>query len=177
MNDDDANLFVESMRGVKPLAKPAVIKAKSTAAKPKPKPIPVFSLADQQSLLEESLAPPDFNQIETGDTLTWHKPGIQKNVLRKLRQGHYAVKGELDLHGLNQAQAKQSVARFLSNAVLHGHSCVRIIHGKGNRSEYGPVLKRAIGGWLVKRQEVIAFASAPRHDGGTGAIYVLIKHV
>lgn len=171
MSDEEQKSFAELMADVTPLQ----VQARVSPVKEKPKPKASFTKADQTSLLRESLAAPNFNEIETGDTLSWHQPGIQKTTLRKLRRGHYSVKDELDLHGLNQVQAKQAVSAFLHDAIRHDFSCVRIIHGKGNRSEQGPVLKRAIGGWLVKRKDVLAFASAPGHDGGTGAIYVLLK--
>lgn len=170
MAENEDNLFARSMADVVPL-KP---QTRVETARTRPKPIAQFSQSDKNQLLQESLAAPNFNEIETGDILSWHQAGIQKRVVRKLRQGQYAIKDELDLHGLNQAQAKLSTAAFLNQARTQGFSCVRIVHGKGNRSEYGPVLKRAIGGWLVKRKDVLAFASAPSHDGGTGAIYVLL---
>jgi DNA-nicking Smr family endonuclease len=52
---------------------------------------------------------------------------------------------------------------------------VRIIHGKGLRSgPSGPVIKRRIGRWLRRRNEVLAYCSARPVDGGTGAIYLLL---
>ncbi len=171
MTNDGDKPFAELISDVKPLRRSQRV----VPHKPKPAAKAVFSQRDQQSLLEESLNAPDFSQIETGDILSWHRDGIQKTVLRKLRRGHYTAHDELDLHGLNQTKAKTAVQSFLNHAAYHHHSCVRIVHGKGNRSEYGPVLKRAIGGWLVKRKDVMAFASTPAHDGGTGAIYVLLK--
>jgi DNA-nicking Smr family endonuclease len=96
-------------------------------------------------------------------------------VLRRLRRGHYACREELDLHGLTQAEARSALTRFLAEALAHGHRCVRIIHGKGRGSGgRGPVLKSAVNGWLRRHDVVRAFASAPRRDGGTGAVYVLL---
>ena len=55
--------------------------------------------------------------------------------------------------------------------------CVRIIHGKGSRSEEGqPVLKHKVNYWLRCRDEVLAFTSATGRDGGTGALYVLLRN-
>ena len=52
----------------------------------------------------------------------------------------------------------------------------RIIHGKGLSSPgREPVLKRHILGWLKKMDTVIAVSSATPRDGGTGAVYVLLK--
>jgi DNA-nicking Smr family endonuclease len=52
---------------------------------------------------------------------------------------------------------------------------VRIIHGKGRRSDQqGPVLKPAVAAWLRRRNEVLAYCSARPVDGGSGALYVLL---
>jgi DNA-nicking Smr family endonuclease len=52
---------------------------------------------------------------------------------------------------------------------------VRIIHGKGKGSgPRGPVLKTAVNMILRKTEPVLAFTSARRVDGGTGAINVLL---
>lgn len=53
---------------------------------------------------------------------------------------------------------------------------VRIIHGKKNSSEGKmPVLKGKVNSWLRQKSEVLAFCSARPNDGGTRAVYVLLK--
>jgi DNA-nicking Smr family endonuclease len=53
---------------------------------------------------------------------------------------------------------------------------VRVIHGKGHRSgARGPVIKTAVDLWLRRHIDVVAFASARAIDGGTGAVYVLLR--
>lgn len=53
---------------------------------------------------------------------------------------------------------------------------MRIVHGKGNGSRHrGPVLKQKLNYWLRQRDEVLAFCSARPVDGGTGAVYVLLR--
>ncbi|MDD5472255.1 MAG: Smr/MutS family protein, partial [Sideroxydans sp.] len=37
-----------------------------------------------------------------------------------------------------------------------------------------PVLKRLVGGWLMKHQEVLAFTQARPGEGGGGALQVLL---
>ena len=51
-----------------------------------------------------------------------------------------------------------------------------MVHGKGNGSpNSGPVIKRYLDGWLRRRREILAFCSARACDGGTGAVYVLLR--
>lgn len=82
----------------------------------------------------------------------------------------------LDLHGLRVVEARLALAGFLAHAIRHRLRVVQIIHGKGYRSEdRQPILKQKINQWLRQRDEVLAFCSAPRFDGGTGAAYVLLS--
>lgn len=114
--------------------------------------------------------------VDTGEHLTYHQPGIQPRVMRRLRRGHYRCQAELDLHGMVVNVARQSLLAFLEQARQRQYRCVRIIHGKGLRSgQRGPVLKVKLAGWLQQRQEVLAYTSARPNDGGTGAVYVLLK--
>ena len=119
----------------------------------------------------------DTEAAETGDELLYKKPGIQDKVFRKLRRGQFAIAAELDLHGFTVQHAKDCLSGFLKESVARNRRCVRIIHGKGLRSRQGrPTIKSRIGKWLQQRQEVLAYCSARQVDGGTGAIYVLLKN-
>ena len=140
-------------------------------------PYPRFSEADEQQALADLLSgefePAD---LETGEELLYCREGVRPQVLRKLRRGQFLVGAALDLHGMTVAVAREALTEFLHRARRTGWSCVRIVHGKGNGSRHrGPVLKRKLNHWLRQRDEVLAFCSAPRMDGGTGAVYVLLR--
>jgi DNA-nicking Smr family endonuclease len=86
------------------------------------------------------------------------------------------VEDQLDLHGLNQSAARDRLAEFIERSRGAGHRCVRIVHGKGYRSgARGPILKIAVNSWLKRHGDVMAFTSARTIDGGTGALYVLLR--
>jgi DNA-nicking Smr family endonuclease len=163
--------FRNYTKDVKPLAQ--------TRAEPfhhRPGPIPRQRYLDEQEVIESMLSDITPDDIETGDELIFARPGVQHNLLRKLRRGHFAVEAELDLHGHTVAEAKIALVGFLFNIRAKGMRCVRIIHGKGNGSfQKQPILKRKVDYWLRQRQEVLAFSSARPQDGGTGAIYLLIR--
>jgi DNA-nicking Smr family endonuclease len=110
------------------------------------------------------------------DALSFRRPGVRDQEMRKLRRGLYAIDDELDLHGLNQAAARDSLREFLEFSRDAGHRCVRIVHGKGYRSgARGPILKIAVNAWLRRHPQVVAFTSARNIDGGTGAVYALLR--
>jgi DNA-nicking Smr family endonuclease len=120
--------------------------------------------------------PIDESDIVTGEELFFTRTGIQNNVLRKLKRGQFSIEEELDLHGKTSAEAKILVAEFLLYCTQTNLRVVRIIHGKGRGSfNKQPVLKFKVNHWLQQRDEVLAFCSARQVDGGTGAIYVLLK--
>ena len=106
--------------------------------------------------------------------LFYASPGVQRKVIRKLKRGQIRVEDEMDLHGMRVRQAGEALERFLSECTDRGVRCVRVIHGKGLRSG-GSVLKENVATWLKLRGDVVAFCSATATDGGTGAVYVLLK--
>lgn len=161
------------MRDVQP--RPAALPGPSTARKPSAR--ARFTRADQQEVLIESLLPvADPALLETGDELSFRRDHVPPRVLQRLRRGEYAVANEMDLHGMTAIQARAALAEFIKEALLHGHSCVRVVHGKGRRSgPRGPVLKNVVNLWLRKCDAVSAFGSARPLDGGSGAVYVLLR--
>jgi DNA-nicking Smr family endonuclease len=171
-DDEDVALFRDAVGPVTPLPHQRIAPSPN-----RPKPHPQQTLQDQQQVLRESLYDePHPLDVQTGDELSFLRPGLQYRLLRKLRRGHFSVGAELDLHGMTVPLAQSELTTFLKEARAKGVRCVRVVHGKGMRSRQGrPVLKLNLDRWLRLRDEVIAFSSARPVDGGTGAVYVLLK--
>jgi len=165
------------MRGVKPLAHAVSV---TQAAEPKPrKRVRKSPAAEPIELAMPLIGAPgrtDARPLEGGDVQSYQRPGVRTQVVRRLRRGLIGIEGELDLHGLGQAAARDQLAEFLAFSRASGRRCVRIIHGKGYRSgARGPILKMAVDTWLRRQPDVMAFTSARPIDGGTGAVYVLLR--
>jgi DNA-nicking Smr family endonuclease len=174
VHPDEASLFRASMSDVTPLSRPERVEHE----RPLPRPVPAQRLRDDREALKDSLSDhlPWDAGMETGEELLYARNGIGAPTLRKLRRGHWVIQGELDLHGLTVGEARGLLVEFLNQCVHRGLRCVRIIHGKGLRSKNRePVLKRKVAGWLMQREEILAFCQAPRADGGGGAVVVLLK--
>jgi DNA-nicking Smr family endonuclease len=171
--DREARAFREAMRGVRRLSRGG----KAELAAPKPPAKARFTRADQVEVLRESLLPPpDEAVLSTGDELSFRRPHISEAVLTRLRRGAYMVEGEIDLHGMTGAEAKAALRTFIAECVEQRVRCVRVVHGKGRRSgPRGPVLKNVVNHWLQRADDVLAFGSARAVDGGSGAIYVLLR--
>lgn len=171
---DDVLEFRSAVRDVKPLAH--ALRATSAV---KPGPRPRRNPPAVHENLEELMPLVDSSADghgAAGAALSFQRSGVQSHVLRRLRRGSFPVEDELDLHGLTQTVARDQLARFIRFNRDAGHRCVRIIHGKGYRSgARGPVLKIAVDFWLRRHFDVMAFTSARPIDGGTGALYVLLR--
>lgn len=144
----------------------------------KPKPVPASRQLDEKAVLQESLSD-EFDVeslLETDESLSWRRPELGLDVVRKLRRGVWALQAELDLHGLRTDEAREQMSGFLREAQIKGLRCVRIIHGKGLGSPgRQPVLKDKVKRWLVQSDRVLAFVQARADEGGIGALIVLLQ--
>lgn len=119
---------------------------------------------------------PAINQTAQGESVLFVRSGLQRKVIKHLKRGAYPFQSVLDLHGMKITQAETMLAQFLSASIQQNLSCVLIIHGKGYHSENRKgVLKPFTINWLKQCPEIKAFCSANPKDGGTGAVYVLLK--
>ncbi len=170
----ERNLFARSVGPVTPLRKSAA----PPLTRPRPAPAARQREADEARVLRQSMSD-DFDAdwlLETDDALSFRRVGIGADIVRKLRRGVWVTQGQLDLHGLRRDEARVQLVSFLRHAVQTGRRCVRVIHGKGNGSPGRQgVLKGKVKGWLMQRDDVIAFTQARASDGGSGALLVLLQ--
>lgn len=105
--------------------------------------------------------------------------GVDRRLVRRLREGSFAYQAHLDLHGMTRVEAREAVDEFIGRSYREGRRCVLIIHGRGlNSKDHVPVLKAYLTSWLARGQlgqRVLAFATARPCDGGGGALYVLLR--
>lgn len=96
---------------------------------------------------------------------------------KRLRRGDIQPQAELDLHGEFADGVEEKVGWFLENAVFHQFEAVRIITGKGSRSETGPVLRPLVEKYLdgPGRKWVVEWMRAPQRQGGDGAIVAFLR--
>lgn len=174
-NSNDSALFREAVGDARPLTG----KPRHQARRAPPPPRARSRQADDAQVLEESLqAPADIADVETGDELLFRRDHVTLRRYKELRRGHIPAEESLDLHGLNVTQAETELREFILYCCRRGFACVRVVHGKGLGSgRRGPVLKNGVNRWLRRWDEVLAFTSAPAHDGGTGAVYVLLRQL
>lgn len=171
---DEFKVAVEALGDVKPLAPHG---RRHHALPPHP-PQPKQRQLDERQVLAQSVSDEiDLESLlDTDESLSYRRPGIGPDVLRRLRRGDWVIQSELDLHGHRVEQAREELTAFLKKAIRRGQRCVRIVHGKGLGSkDRRPVLKGKVRMWLVQRDEVIAFCQARAAEGGSGALVVLLR--
>lgn len=177
--DDDTVLFLESVGEVAP------VKAKvERVAGRVPPTVDQLRLRTEEAeslarLAELVSSDGPFDLSDADDVIEGAVQGFDERVRRQLRRGEFPVRARLDLHGLTRDEAKPALEKFLADAKLAGHRCVLVVTGKGlNSKESAPVLKTGVTQWLTQGRParlVLAFCSARPADGGTGAVYVLLR--
>ncbi|MES2979609.1 MAG: Smr/MutS family protein [Pseudomonadota bacterium] len=173
----EKELFSRTVGPVKPLPRRHHPDQRAALSIAQPAPVPVQQQLDELAVMREAISD-EFDVdtlLDTDEALSFRRPGMGPDVVRKLRRGGWSIQGQLDLHGFRREDAREALADFLRDAKTRGWRCVRIVHGKGLGSPgKTPVLKGRVQGWLIQKKEVLAFAQARPAEGGAGALVVLL---
>lgn len=165
----DEALFREAVGPIRPIQAPDPVRTLPPAPRPRQRE------ADEADALHSAQHGSLIELADGGEALSYRRDHIPPRLLRRLARGQFVAQDEIDLHRMTVAVARAALRRFLGEARRDGLTCVRIVHGKGQRSEAGlSVLKPLVADLLARRSEVLAFASAPAAQGGTGAVLVLL---
>lgn len=182
-DDDDLELFRNAVGPVRRLRETA-----PPPTPPKPRPRARMAERDDAAARDEFRHALDASHstgagqalLEAGDALAYRRDSVPPRVLQRLKRGEIAAQDELDLHGADARSAETLLRGFIAQSRLHGHACVRVIHGKGLHpsecigSTGAPVLKNLVDRLLRQRADILAFHSTPPAQGGTGAVLVLL---
>jgi DNA-nicking Smr family endonuclease len=140
---------------------------------------PELAAYDELRALVTGAAP--FDIADSDEFIEGAARGLDRHVLRRLRKGEFAVQAHVDLHGLTRDEARSELENFLQRSRQAGKRCVLVVHGRGLHSkDQVPVLKDALKRWMSTARfadHVLAFATARPHDGGLGAVYVLLRRL
>lgn len=172
-NDEELNDFYKAMQDVKALegkGREIIPCIKENTLTPPPVVNPL------QEFMDGKL---EFALSATEDYIEGHIVGIDLMTVGKLQSRQYSPEAHIDLHGLNAEQAYHNLIAFFRNSYQRGLRTVLVVTGKGKNSINGmPVLRNKVQEWFTKdpfRRVILAFCTAKQEDGGTGALYVLIR--
>lgn len=175
---DDDQLFFSAMSGVAPMnpehGRQVDVRPEVPISKP---PDPELQASKyMQAFLNGDI---DFELEYTEEYMHGYVKGMDLKAFRKLKNGGLSMEAHMDMHGLNADQAYDTLLFFIRECYLQGKRSVLLITGRGSGSPGGmSVLKQAVQGWLTReplRRVVLAFCTAQAKDGGTGALYVLLR--
>lgn len=117
----------------------------------------------------------EIEVVDPEESVSFKRQGIQSAVFQRLAKGDYPIKAELNLVGLKHRQAREALVNFVLKSQSLGIRNVIVIHGKGMNSKPFPgVMKSLVVAWLRQLSEVMGFHSALKHQGGTGALYLML---
>ncbi|SIQ08297.1 Smr/MutS family protein [Marinobacterium stanieri] len=179
-HDDDLD-FGDAMQGVTPLKHDRHHDLGQAPARIKPRQDNASHYRRQAAEREverviDGLSSEAKDILDSNDELLFAAPGVQFATLKRLRKGHIPWEGGLDLHGYSVDQARDELSLFIRDACRQNLRAVLVVHGKAYTQPGQPaLLKSCVNDWLRQLNNVLAFCSAQPRDGGTGAVYVLLK--
>lgn len=174
-NDKDHELFVRQMHDVEPIKVAEKVSLAPTHqdklnADSRRKAALTEHSRDKNFLSGEYIAP-----VEPLAILEFKRDGVQNGVYRNLRLGKYQIDARLDLHQMKVEQARTAVFQFIQDCMANDIRCALITHGKGEGREQPALLKSCVAHWLPQFPEILAFHSAQKQHGASGATYVLLR--
>jgi len=178
--DEDQRLFQEAMADVDPLGdKPnRFVTLPNTDTRPA-HPAPDDELETLARLTELVTGSAELDITFSDEYIEGGVQGLDPKFMRRLKRGEFPLQNYLDLHGLTKQEAQEKVHNFLLESYRAGLRCVLVVHGRGHNSEnHIPILKERLPHWLTRgpaRKIVLAFSTARPYDGGTGALYILLR--
>jgi DNA-nicking Smr family endonuclease len=176
-DSQDDSIFFSAMQGV------TQISGGGRQIQPPPPPTPELPLDDADSeaklMRQAMLGNVDFELEFSEEYMHGFVRGLDSKIFQQLKAGSLSAEGHLDLHGQNADQALDSLLFFMRESYLAGRRMVLVITGRGKNSPRGlGILRQELQTWLTReplRRIVLAFCTAQPREGGTGAVYVLLR--
>ena len=177
---DESQVFLDAMSDVKPLSvqKSSVPKTPSRHIRPAHavRDDDLETMAHLSDLVSGSA---EMDISFSDEYVEGSVKGFSQKLMQRLKKGRFPIQDYVDLHGLTRQEAEIRVRDFIVHSHQFGLRCILVVHGRGLNSEHRiPVLKEQLPLWLSKgpvKKLVLAFSTARHYDGGTGAIYILLK--
>ncbi|MGI2258334.1 DNA endonuclease SmrA [Shewanella sp. GXUN23E] len=175
MTRDDNELFWAEMADVKPLAQSDRVFSNDPVTVTHAQLNRQAAAQANEYLDRLTLDAGLIKPVAPDDPLSFKRQGVQEQVFKNLRLGKYKHPTLLDLRAMKLRDARETLVRGLLAAFEREERCVLLIHGKGAGNRPFPALiKSAVNNWLPQLDEVMAFHSAIKEEGGNGALYVML---
>lgn len=103
------------------------------------------------------------------------------SLAKRFKREEFKVEDTLDLHGITEKDAFDSVCDFIKRSYNAGKRCVLIVTGKGfDETLFSTrgVLRKSVPNWLSESEIsplILAFKNPSESLGGTGALYIMLR--
>ena len=177
-NKNNDNVFLNSLRGVKPIKK----SNKIIKSLPKPQPL------DNKKIVLKNRKTEKISE-KTKDTLSFQELNIEKsNINKKLKKGQIVINKKIDFHGYSLYEAKQLFLDTIKDCYIKNHRCILFVTGKGtnkrmmentydNRLYFGKIRNNFLSWTSIKdvKSKILNVQQANIKKGGDGAFFVYLR--
>ena len=171
---DDIN-YEQEFPGIKKLdQEKAYTKSPSTQITSNPSKIEAIASEEASSVPDIPIKAMHNEHIDPEAILAYFQIGLQAKMRKQLKQGNIQIQDRCDLHGYSLDEAQHITHHFLENAFNNHHRSLLLITGKGAHSN-DMTIKSMMHQWLRSHPLVLAYHTAQPKDGGTGALYIILK--
>ena len=177
MNDEN-DLFIKQMKGVKPIKK-------NNKTNIKKKPIVSTKVVKQNITTKRSITPvaPENNTKKSQFLL--EKVSIGKNI----KKNFFRIDKKIDFHGKSLLEAEEAFSSTILECFNKDKRCLLFVTGKGlfkiknyeesyNPKLYHGVIRSAFFTWVKSKKfskHILSFEQASIEHGGDGAFYVYLR--
>ena len=111
---------------------------------------------------------------------------VDPAIHKKVRRGRIEIDGKIDLHGMTQTEARDTLRRYIGARAARGDRTILVITGKGAKTDNDyiaamterGILRTMLPIWLSEpglSHLVSGWSVAARGHGGEGAWYVRLR--
>jgi Uncharacterized protein conserved in bacteria len=180
----DFHLWTAVAETVEPLRRKGLMRlGTGTLPQPDPEPAPVVKAPPKPLKKGKPFLPP--YQAPTTPVQVAEKH-VDPAIHKKVRRGRIEIDGKIDLHGMTQAEARDTLRRFISARAARGDRTILVITGKGIKTDNDyiaamterGILRTMLPIWLSEpgmSALVSGWSVAARGHGGEGAWYVRLR--
>jgi len=177
--DEDKDLFLKQMIGVKPIKKQnkvqAVLVKPPIKVNKTEKSIQISYPRKFKAGITLNIIDDDSENMGSESILSYGLGRLSKTHKDQVVKGDIPIEARLDLHGMHRFEAQDRLHDFLNHVQAQNIRHLLIIHGKGSLHGETPILKQHIYRWLKQQPQILMMHSAHAKHGGTGALYVILK--
>ena len=180
----DFHLWITVAETVEPLRRKGLLKlGTGTLPVPEPEPAPALKAPPKPLKAGKPFLP--AYQAPSAPVQVVEK-SVDPAIHKKVRRGRIDIDGRIDLHGMTQGEARDTLRQFIGARAARGDRTLLVITGKGAKTDNDyiaamterGILRTMLPIWLSEpglAHLISGWSVAARGHGGEGAWYVRLR--